>query len=181
MTLAVLRALHAIIGDALDDIDRAFENANNTSSTPAATTASSVNSASSESCPPSPSTSRTSASESDDKSTHNRDGSRICADHAIPLSPLFPSETVIESKSLLLPQVTPPSPLDFPSLDAPYDSSSPSERLLSSDPEVCAAINRIVAACGQLSASVREPFLSLCDASLGVSLGLLLFLSLLVR
>ncbi|KAJ7694905.1 hypothetical protein B0H17DRAFT_861258, partial [Mycena rosella] len=37
-------------------------------------------------------------------------------------------------------------------------------------PAVVAAINRIVAAAGQLAASVQVPFLSLCDASMGYHL-----------
>jgi hypothetical protein len=59
-------------------------------------------------------------------------------------------------------------PLDFPSLDAPYDKDNPAE-VLATDPNVVTAIARIVAACGQMAATVQSPFLSLCDASMAVS------------
>ncbi|THU99018.1 hypothetical protein K435DRAFT_752418 [Dendrothele bispora CBS 962.96] len=68
--------------------------------------------------------------------------------------------------------MTPPSPSnspDFPSLDAPYDPSSISEAL-TSHPIVMSAINRIVAATGQMSLAVQRPFMSLCDASMGYHL-----------
>ncbi|KAJ6555122.1 hypothetical protein DFH09DRAFT_924020 [Mycena vulgaris] len=60
-------------------------------------------------------------------------------------------------------------PLDFPSLDAPCDPVSPSERL-TAHPAVIAAISCIVAAAGQMAATVQVPFLSLCDASMGYHL-----------
>ena len=90
-------------------------------------------------------------------------------------------------------------PLDFPSLDTPVIPASTSLRPkslgalgfedgvggigetprqkewkrkcedLTSHPEVIAAVTRIVAACGQMSASVQKPFLTLCDAAMGVS------------
>jgi len=56
---------------------------------------------------------------------------------------------------------------DFPSLDIPGDSSSPAEKL-TTHPEVAAAISLIVSAATQLTASVRAPFLSLCDAGTAV-------------
>ena len=40
---------------------------------------------------------------------------------------------------------------------------------LSASPAVLAAVNRLVAACGQMSASVQRPFLTVCDAAMGVS------------
>ena len=58
--------------------------------------------------------------------------------------------------------------LDFPSLDLPYDPTSPSEALVS-HPIVITSINRLVAAAGQMAAMTQTPFLSLCDASMGVS------------
>ncbi|KAJ7244419.1 hypothetical protein B0H12DRAFT_1129472 [Mycena haematopus] len=59
--------------------------------------------------------------------------------------------------------------LDFPSLDAPYDPSAAAEQL-TAHPTVVAAINRIVAAAGQMAATVQVPFLTLCDASMGYHL-----------
>ncbi|KAF7976155.1 hypothetical protein HWV62_7471 [Athelia sp. TMB] len=44
------------------------------------------------------------------------------------------------------------------------------EILLATHPDVLAATNRIVAATGHLAACVRDPFLSLCDASMGYHL-----------
>lgn len=40
---------------------------------------------------------------------------------------------------------------------------------LTTHPEVIKAVNKIVAACGQLSAAVQKPFLTVCDAAMGVS------------
>lgn len=40
---------------------------------------------------------------------------------------------------------------------------------LSASPAVLAAVSRLVAACGQMSASVQRPFLTVCDAAMGVS------------
>ncbi|KAH9894797.1 S-adenosyl-L-methionine-dependent methyltransferase [Cubamyces lactineus] len=67
-------------------------------------------------------------------------------------------------------QPGPTGPLDFPSLDKPYYKTaahSPELEIaekLTSDPAVVDAANRIVAACGQLSASVHKPFFQLTDA-----------------
>ncbi|KAF4566171.1 ich1-like protein [Pleurotus pulmonarius] len=66
---------------------------------------------------------------------------------------------------------TPPTPsllyqphLEFPSLDAPYDQSSPAEILNASHPVIATSIARVVAASGQLAAMVQTPFLTICDA-----------------
>uniref|UniRef100_A0A8H8CE44 O-methyltransferase C-terminal domain-containing protein n=1 Tax=Psilocybe cubensis TaxID=181762 RepID=A0A8H8CE44_PSICU len=72
------------------------------------------------------------------------------------------------------PNLNPPPPPnphtpDFPSLDNPYNPTSLSEAL-TAHPAVQAAICRIVAAAGQLAASVQVPFLTLCDASMGYHL-----------
>jgi hypothetical protein len=40
--------------------------------------------------------------------------------------------------------------------------------LLTSDPTVLSAIGQIIAAAGQLTATVQTPFLTLCDAIMGV-------------
>jgi hypothetical protein len=99
-TFARLRALHALIGDALDDIERIFVS------------------------------SQPSTGPADEK--QNR------------------------------------TPLDFPSLDEPYDPLSPAEALLS-HPTVVYASKLVVSASGQLTAMVQQPFLTICDATLGVS------------
>ncbi|KAF7324950.1 Ich1 protein [Mycena kentingensis (nom. inval.)] len=107
MTFAVLRALHTIIGDALDDIEHVYSEA---AGGPYASP---------------------------------------------PPSPTSPAPTA--------------SAPDFPSLDAPSDPLSTSEQL-TTHPTVAAAITRIVAAAGQISATVHPPFLTLCDASMGYHL-----------
>jgi len=58
------------------------------------------------------------------------------------------------------------NPLDFPSLDVPYGWMS-LYKALTTHPVVLSAISRIIAAAGQMSATVQTPFLSLCDASMG--------------
>jgi hypothetical protein len=115
MTLADLRALHAIIADALDTIQQQYANAQDSKYA---------------SPPPSP--------------------------------------------SVLSPPLQSSPPLDFPALNVLYDPASPAEAL-TTHPAVVAAINRIVAACGQIAMSVQAPFLSLCDAVMGVSTPVELF------
>lgn len=120
MTLAVLRALHAILADALDDIERIYRPEQGDSAYGPSTdelTAPAPAHASYASPPPSPS--------------------------------------------------APGAPLDFPSLDVPYDPTDPAEQL-TAHPVVVRAINRIVAAAGQMAISVQAPFYALCDASMGV-------------
>ena len=60
------------------------------------------------------------------------------------------------------------TPLDFPSLDKPYDPLSPAEALLS-HPTVAHATKLIVSAAGQLAAAIQPPFLTITDAAAGVS------------
>ncbi|KAF8995998.1 hypothetical protein BDQ17DRAFT_1330195 [Cyathus striatus] len=60
-------------------------------------------------------------------------------------------------------------PLDFPSLDDPYDPTSPAE-MLTSHPTVVVAINRILAAAGQMTATVQTPFMAICDATMAYHL-----------
>ncbi|KAG6826959.1 hypothetical protein H0H93_015968, partial [Arthromyces matolae] len=110
MAIAVLRALHAILGDALDDIERIYSP---------------------------PKTFEDTSDISDEKLTYA----------SPPPSPFI-------------------APVDFPSLDATYDPNDPAEQL-TSHPVVVQAINRIVAAAGQMAATVQAPFYSLCDASMG--------------
>ncbi|TRM58535.1 hypothetical protein BD626DRAFT_511396 [Schizophyllum amplum] len=59
--------------------------------------------------------------------------------------------------------------LDFPSLSAPFDPDSPAERMVQ-EPDIVDAISRIAGACGQISAIVQLPFLTLCDASMAYHL-----------
>ena len=70
-------------------------------------------------------------------------------------------------------------PLDYPSLNVPFynNATNPSAEAeaaekLASDPAVVTAANQIVAACGQLSASVHRPFFSLVEGLMSVSLPL---------
>lgn len=157
MTFADLRALHAIIGNALDDIEHTYALA---------------------------SAERLHASTSSQSSlagTLNPTDARSEGQNVV--FPLLNSSAYASpppSPNVVAPaDGHPPEPsgperesdprtLDFPSLDAPCDPKSPSE-LLSTDPLVVRAINHIVAAAGQLSATVQAPFLSICDASMAVS------------
>ena len=66
------------------------------------------------------------------------------------------------------------APLDFPDLDVPYYATASSNpyadaaEKLAVDPAVVVAARQIVAACGQLSASVHQPFFSLVDVAMSV-------------
>jgi hypothetical protein len=115
-TFASLRALHALIGDALDDVERIFV--------------------------------------SYQPSVHSPTGSESSGSTQYSLSPRVSGD---DSASL-----------DFPSLDEPYDPLSPAEALLS-HPTVVHATKLIVSATGQLAAVVQRPFLTICDATMGVS------------
>ncbi|KAJ3819191.1 hypothetical protein F5880DRAFT_1137749 [Lentinula raphanica] len=153
MTFAVLRALHALIGDALDDIERVYADAGSSSQSSRTST------------PGTPSTSSSAPS----RTHRSTDSGQGVAYASPPPSPLVSNY----STSPPLPHdrsTTPPSPtLDFPSLDLPFDAGSPSETLLS-HPVVISAVNRLVAAAGQMSATVQIPFLTLCDAGMGFHL-----------
>ncbi|KAJ6461096.1 O-methyltransferase [Mycena sanguinolenta] len=126
MTFAVLRALHTLLGDALNDIEAVY--------------------ASAQSQNPSP--------------THRKTNSFSRVYASPPPSP--------SSSSGGTSNFSPPG-IDFPSLDGSYDPSSAAEQL-TTHPTVVAAINRIVAATGQMAATVQVPFLTLCDASMGYHL-----------
>ncbi|KAA1472746.1 S-adenosyl-L-methionine-dependent methyltransferase, partial [Dentipellis sp. KUC8613] len=152
MTLAVLRALHAIIGDALEDIDAVY-------STAASSRSSSCTlpkEPEADVLPPSP------ASSTQPKSSARRAGTPpLLSNHsptpATTLSVSAPSKRII----------------DFPSLDDPVDPADDADaeaERLRSNPAVANAVSRIVAACGQLSITVRSPFLVLCDAGMGYHL-----------
>ncbi|KAG6888224.1 hypothetical protein C0992_009274 [Termitomyces sp. T32_za158] len=112
MTFAVLRALHAILADAIDDIERIYSPAK--------------------------------------------------------VSPAHSPFVEDDKTSYASPPPSPSLPLDFPSLDAPYDPNDPAEQL-TTHPLVVQAINKIVAAAGQMASAVQAPFYSLCDATMGAS------------
>ena len=118
-TFASLRALHALIGDALDDVERVFV--------------------------------------SYQPSVHSPTGSESSGSAQYSSSPRISED-----------EETNRAPLDFPSLDEPYDPLSPAETLLS-HPTVVRATKLIVSATGQLAAMVQRPFLTICDATMGVS------------
>ncbi|TFY80217.1 hypothetical protein EWM64_g3795 [Hericium alpestre] len=153
MTLAVLRALHAIIGDALEDIDTVYSAASLSSSP--------CPSPSPSSAPPSTNSSSSSSSYSTHESSHpqRRPGT----------PPLLSN-----NRKLRTPGASPRKrSIDFPALDAPADSNDDRDaegERLRAHPTVANAISRIVAACGQLSVTVRSPFLVLCDAGMGYHL-----------
>ena len=117
-TFASLRALHALIGEALEDVERIFV--------------------------------------SYQQSVHSPTGSESSGSAQLS-SPRVSEEQ--ESNQALL---------DFPSLDEPYDPLSSAEMLLSHPTVVCAT-KLIVSATGQLAATVQRPFLTICDATMGVS------------
>ena len=65
--------------------------------------------------------------------------------------------------------------LQFPPLDVPFYSTTknaPEREMaeeLRADPIVFGAVNRIVAACGQITATVHKPFFQLVEGGQGVS------------
>ena len=118
-TLASLRTLHALIGNALDDIERVFV--------------------------------------SHQPSVHSPTGPEPSGGSQYP-SPPRVSEGDKPS----------PAPLDFPSLDEPYDPLSPAEALLL-HPTIVRATKLIISATGQLEATVQRPFPTIGDAVMGVS------------
>ena len=157
MTFAVLRSLHAILGEALDDIERIY--ASHGYSSPSEP----------------PGTSQYPGQWTPDSEGILKPGRKLMVStgQAYASPPPSPSmATHAQSIPPLRPASVPSSgstnPLDFPSLDAPYDQTSLSEAL-TTHPVVLSAISRIIAAAGQMSATVQTPFLSLCDATMGVS------------
>lgn len=118
-TFASLRTLHALIGDALNDIERIFA-----------------------SCQP---------------SVYSPTGSESSGSAQLSSSPRTSGDEKVNR-----------APLDFPSLDEPYNPLSPAEALLS-HPTVVHATKLIVSATGQLAAMIQRPFLTICDATMGVS------------
>lgn len=158
MTFFVLRALHGIVGESLDDIEAVYALHGSQDKPPSGL-----------------GTSR------DKATTQGQRGSYSA--HAGPSH--RPSLSVNSLSNVYA--SPPPSPciktensaeslrqqhLDFPSLDAPWNPTSLSETL-TQHPDVVAAINRIIAACGQMTATIQTPFLTLCDAVMGVSMQVL--------
>lgn len=158
MTFAVLRSLHTIVGDALDDIERVYASHGYSSlSEPT-------------SIPQSPGKwTPSSPSIPDSKDTILKQAvSTTQAYVSPPPSPSMATHSQPIPPPTSIPSSGSTSPLDFPSLDAPYDQTSLSEAL-TTHPVVLLAISRIIAAAGQMSATVQTPFLTLCDATMGVS------------
>jgi hypothetical protein len=165
MTFAVLRSLHTILGEALDDIERIYASHGYSSpSEPPGT--------------PQYPGQWTSLSPDSEESILKLGRKLIVSTGQVYASPP-PSPSMATHAQSTPPPPPPPPPasvpssgstntLDFPSLDAPYDQTSLSEAL-TTHPVVMLAISRIIAAAGQMSATVQTPFLSLCDATMGVS------------
>jgi hypothetical protein len=148
MTFATLRALQAIIGDAIDEIYAAYASQSRPCSSSLNSNFASP-SPSSSSPPPSPS-----------------------KQHRSPTPPLLSlSNHTLSSASHYSSSNTPihssdhDAILDFPDLNFPGDPSSPAEQL-TSRPDLANAISRIVAAASQLAIVVRSPFLTICDATM---------------
>ncbi|KAH7909090.1 S-adenosyl-L-methionine-dependent methyltransferase, partial [Hygrophoropsis aurantiaca] len=139
-TFSTLRALHALIGDAIDDIHRVF-----TDSPPSSPRKFDF-------YPSSPYKQRFSSPSPRELSFPS------------PSTCTFPSPSTSDFPCSSLDRE-----IDFPNPYVPYDPSSPAE-LLAAHPQAAAAASRIVAACGQLATIVQKPFLVLCDASMGYNL-----------
>ncbi|KIK97901.1 hypothetical protein PAXRUDRAFT_9890 [Paxillus rubicundulus Ve08.2h10] len=147
-TFATLHALHAIIGNALDDIQRVF------SQSIAPPTPSPLSSqCSSPVYPSSPEPSPCTSSFPTTPLT-SFPPTPLSATFPITLDPPFYSTNVNMAIT------------DYPSPDVTFAPTSLSEQL-AAHPDACLAASRIVAACGQLSSIVHKPFLSLCDALMG--------------
>ena len=92
--------------------------------------------------------------------------------HAVIGDALAKMERVYDSESQSEPGL---GRVDYPALDVPFYKGAPhtpaeevAERL-AGDPAVVVAANHVVAACGQLAASVHRPFFSLVEVAKGVS------------
>ena len=234
MTFATLRALHAIIGTAIDDIERVYRPNTYNLASPPRPVAPAPSSPKPERPPrsphrrthlPSPPSyspsppprpeSRSCSPSVSSQCSHTIDiaslPSPISVKFAAPPKPtlkprarsqtlpvsLRPLASKGDKKSATTDDI-PPVPdivLDWPDIDKPFprpsqppanngatlahaNASEPQstpqkwkseqEEALTTNPEVINAVNRIVAACAHLSACVQRPFLTLCDATLGV-------------
>jgi hypothetical protein len=157
MTFAVLRALHAIIGEALDDIEAVYM-LHGMQDKP-----SSGLSVGRDQAPTPDSPGQYSLYSGQSRPNHRPTVSVNSISNVYaspPPSPCIKTENSSESLSAYV--------LDFPSLDAPCNPTSLSEAL-TQHPEVISAVNRIIAACGQMTATIQTPFLTICDAVMGVS------------
>ncbi|KAF9494776.1 hypothetical protein BDN71DRAFT_1507447 [Pleurotus eryngii] len=84
------------------------------------------------------------------------------------VSPLRQLADIISASVAQIDAAFDESGIDYPSLDAPFNPTSPSEQL-SMSPEVIQASMLAVAACAQLGATVKVPALTLYDVVGGVS------------
>lgn len=139
MTFSTLRALQAIIGDAIDEIHAVYSSR---------LASPSPSSSSSSTPPPSP-----------------PKQPRSPTPPLLSLSNNTLSSASYYSSSNTPTPSDYDAPLDFPDLDLPGDPSSPAEQL-TSRPDVANAISRIVAAASQMAVVVRSPFLTICDATM---------------
>lgn len=152
MTFAVLRALHGIIGEALGDIEAVYTFHGLHDKPPSGLGRDKI---------PTPDPSGNYCGPARPKHRPTLSVNSLSNVYASPPpSPCIKTENSTD----FLPQQS----LDFPSLDAPCNPTSLPE-ILTHHPDVLAAVNRIIAACGQMSATVQTPFLTLCDAIMGVS------------
>ena len=155
MTFAVLRSLHTIVGEALDDIERIYASHGYSS-------------------PPEPTSTPQSPGIPDSQNTMLKPALKLTVSTAQAYASPPPSPSMAtHTQPIPPPPASIPSSgstnfLDFPSLDAPCNQTSLSEAL-TTHPVVLLAISRIIAAAGQMSATVQTPFLSICDATMGVS------------
>ncbi|KAH9896530.1 S-adenosyl-L-methionine-dependent methyltransferase [Cubamyces lactineus] len=158
MTFAALRSLHSLIGDALEDIERIYQDASLDRPSSIPNTPYTVLTS-----PCTPYRRPHAGSEEGDDEDER---------HSFPVGqvPKTPNRAHRGAPSADFQM------LDFPALDSPYyptENHSPetdAAESLASHPDVIAATNRIVAACGQISATVHRPFLTMCDASMGYHL-----------
>ncbi|TEB29709.1 hypothetical protein FA13DRAFT_1755487 [Coprinellus micaceus] len=199
MTFAVLRSLYAIIGEALEDIEQVYQSHSQGPADAVAVDGdrdrelSTRDSSPRPNVKPSPSSTSFSNTRRSSlirhKSSLSSGSFSASCIKAYASPPPSPCVTNIEQRfennmTTKTPTPAPPttgsstrngsvaggaSLVDFPSLDATFDPASPSETL-TSHPKVMAAINRIIGACGQMTATVQTPFLTICDSVMGYHL-----------
>ena len=146
MTFATLRALHALIGDAIDDIERVFAENSPTLAFPSL-----------EEPVYHPRRSDDLGEATNGVQVGGHAGgvdSEPKAEHG------YQEENQIHSGK--------ETEVKESDVAGEQERKKAAETLLATHPDVLAATNRIVAATGHLAACVRDPFLSLCDASMGV-------------
>jgi hypothetical protein len=162
MTFAVLKQLHSIIGTAIDEIEQVYNEADESLA----------------GIPRSPTSVHQSPSKTSLKGslTVKTGGGGAGSYVSPPPSPLIATtsatslsadENTTGSTTKADSSSSRTASLDWPSLDLPHDPASQAE-MLTAHPVVNLAVGRIIAAAGQLTATVQTPFLSLCDASMCV-------------